>query len=212
MQDQKNVVDCYNKSAKDYAGHYFSEFDGKHLDRILLRAFAAENKDKGRLIDLGCGPGQATKFLSDCGVADIIGTDLSPKMVEVAKGLSPHIDFEVADMLELKYADDSLGSAVAFYAIVHFDAKQLAMVFNEIYRILKKGGEFLFSFHIGNETVHRDEFLGHEVNIDFYFLEVESVLKAVEEAGFHLIDVIKREPYADAEYPSKRAYIWAGKK
>lgn len=212
MQDQKNVVDCYDKAAKEYAEHYFGELGGKHLDRILLRAFAAENKDRGRLIDLGCGPGQTTKFLSGCGIDDIVGTDISPQMVEVAKGLSPNLDFEVADMLQLKYADESFGSAVAFYAIVHFDLAQILIAFKEIGRVLKKGGEFLFSFHAGSGTVHRDEFLGHEVNIDFYFLEIDAVTKALEEVGFHLIDVIKREPYADAEYPSKRAYIWAGKK
>jgi 2-polyprenyl-3-methyl-5-hydroxy-6-metoxy-1,4-benzoquinol methylase len=79
MQEQKNIIDCYNKTATNYAEKFIHELDNKHLDKILLKAFIAENNHKGKLIDLGCGPGQTTKFLFDNGHTNIIGTDLSSK-------------------------------------------------------------------------------------------------------------------------------------
>ena len=57
MQRQNNIVDCYNKTAKAYAAKFSNELSKKNLDRILLKAFAAENKANGKMIDLGCGPG-----------------------------------------------------------------------------------------------------------------------------------------------------------
>ena len=208
----KNVIDCYDKTAKNYAKKFLNELEHKHLDRILLKAFAEENKTKGKLIDFGCGPGQTTNFLFETGVNDLIGTDISPKMISEAKKINPAIKFEVADMLNLNYENSTFGSAIAFYAIVHFTMEQLLKAFMEINRILIPGGQFLFSFHVGTGTIHHDVFLDEKVNIDFYFFETEKVIDLLKNNGFAIIDVIERQPYKDVEYPSKRAYVWVSKK
>jgi ubiquinone/menaquinone biosynthesis C-methylase UbiE len=211
MQKQNQIIHCYDTTAGNYAVKFLNEFRNKHLDRILLQAFATENASRGRMIDLGCGPGQTTRFLFECGVKDILGTDLSSNMVEVAKGSHPSIAFEVADMLQLQYADGSVGSAIAFYSIVHFDYELVKVAFKEVFRILVSGGQFLFSFHVGSETIHLDSFLEKDVNIDFYFLEVEKINELLAEVGFEVIDCIQREPYKEVEHPSRRAYVWVKK-
>lgn len=211
MQDQKNIIDCYDKTAINYADKFIDELSHKHLDRILLKSFATENIDKGKLIDLGCGPGQTTKYLFDCGLTDILGVDISPKMVSVAKNINPQLNFEIADILNLKYKDKLFGSAIAFYSIVHFDYEQIKIAFNEIKRVLINKGQFLFSFHVGTYLVHLDNFLDHQVNIDFYALETNKITDLLTEAEFEIIDVIERQAYKDIEYPSKRAYIWTRK-
>ncbi|HYK45784.1 MAG TPA: methyltransferase domain-containing protein [Parafilimonas sp.] len=208
---QNDIIDCYNKTAKNYAEKYLNELSQKHLDQVLLKSFAAENASRGKMIDLGCGPGQTTKFLSDCGVQNIIGTDISPEMINVAISVNPQLSFEIADMLCLKYPDRYFGSAIAFYSIVHFTYEQLPLAFNEIKRVLANNGEFLFCFHIGNELVHLDNFLDKPVNIEFHFFEVNKITTLIKEAGFEIIDTIERQPYPNVEYPSKRAYIWVKK-
>lgn len=208
MQKQ-NIIDCYDKTAEKYASKYFNELENKHLDQILLRAFALQNKDKGKLIDYGCGPGQTTKFLFDNDCQNILGTDLATEMVKVATRLNPNIKFEQADLLHLQYADNSFGAAVAFYAIVHFDYEQLQQAFSEIKRVLKDSAEFLFSFHIGTEIVKVEQFLDERVDIDFYFFEPEKIIKQLNDLDFEIIDVVERYPYKNVEYESKRCYIWS---
>jgi ubiquinone/menaquinone biosynthesis C-methylase UbiE len=176
----------------------------------LLKQFSEENKS-GKCIDFGCGPGQTTKFLFDYGIKDIVGTDISPGMISKAKELNPHINFEVADMLNLQYNDNTFSSAIAFYAIVHFSGEELKVAFNEINRVLRYDGQFLLAFHIGNEIKHADNFLDKNVSLDFYFFETEKIIRLLEETGFTIIDAIERFPYKDVEYPSKRAYIWVKK-
>jgi SAM-dependent methyltransferase len=209
MQEQKNIIECYDKTAKNYADKYIDELSKKHFDRMLLKSFASENSNKGKLIDLGCGPGQTTKYLSGCGLTDLVGVDISPAMVTVAKSIHPMLNFETADILNLKYPDKTFGSAIAFYSIVHFDYEQVKIAFKEIKRILADNGEFLFSFHVGDNVVHLDDFLDHQVNIDFYFFETNKITDLLTETGFEIIDAIERYPYKDVEYSSKRAYIWA---
>jgi ubiquinone/menaquinone biosynthesis C-methylase UbiE len=136
MQDISKIIDCYNKTADKYAEKFLTELNEKPLDRILLRAFADQNLKRGRLIDLGCGPGHTTRFIHDHGFVSVLGTDLASEMVRVAKANHPLITFEQADMLKLNYANASFGSAVAFYSIVNFDYEQIAKALNEISRIL----------------------------------------------------------------------------
>src|SRR6185503_1597167 len=207
----ENVRQCYDLTAAAYAAVLFNELSKKPLDRLLLNQFAAENKDKGKMIDLGCGPGQTTRFLADSGVTNIVGTDLSAGMIEKAKELSRGLQFQIADMLNLGFPDSSFGSAVAFYAIVHFTTAQLKAAFGEICRILKPNGQFLLSFHIGDQTLHRDEFFGEKVDVDFYFFKTEDVLEQLKQTGFKIISAIERFPYEGFEYPSKRAYLWVEK-
>lgn len=210
MQPQKNIIECYDRTAKNYADKFIDELSHKHLDQILLNAFASENREKGKLIDLGCGPGQTTKYLAACGWKDILGVDLSPGMIRVAKEINPQLNFETADMLKLLYADKTFAGAIAFYAIVHFDYEQIKIAFAEINRILADNGQFLFSFHIGDNSVHLDEFLDQQVNIDFNFFQPTRIIELLAATGFEIIDSLEREHYP-AEYPSKRAYIWAKK-
>lgn len=209
MSEEKDIIGCYNKTATSYAKKFMGELTHKHFDKLLLDAFALENAANGKFLDLGCGPGQTTQYLWSRDAVDIIGIDISPNMISVARSLNPQLHFEVADILSLPYAAGTFASAIAFYSIVHFGYEKLAPAFREIRRVLQANGHFLFSFHIGNDRVHMDVFLEEQVNIDFYFFEPARIIEILKETGFDIIDCIQRDPYQSVEYPSKRAYIWA---
>jgi SAM-dependent methyltransferase len=211
MQQQEKIVKTYNATAESYAATRIDELSKKHLDRLILNEFARLNKDNGTCADFGCGPGQATKFLFDAGVKDIIGIDISPGMVNVARRLFPYIKFETGDLLALPYEENYFSSAVAFYAIVHFDYDQIAKAFKEINRVLRKDGHFLFSFHVGDETVHFDKANDIDVDIDLHFFQTNRILELLRDSKFKIIDTIERFPYPDVEYATKRAYVWAEK-
>jgi ubiquinone/menaquinone biosynthesis C-methylase UbiE len=211
MQPREKIIKTYNATAESYAATRIDELSGKHLDRLLLNEFARLNKDKGTCADFGCGPGHTTKFLFDAGVKKIIGVDISPGMVKVARRTFPDINFEEGDLLELPHNANHFASAVAFYAIVHFDYDQIATAFKEISRVLRKGAHFLFSFHVGEETVHFDKANDIEIDIDLHFFKTDRILKLLSDNAFRIIDAVERLPYPDVEYATKRAYVWAEK-
>lgn len=211
-QSQETIIKCYNATADNYAATRSDELSKKHLDSLLLKEFASVNKDKGPCADFGCGPGQTTKFLYDHGIMDITGIDLSSGMIDAARGLFPEIKFETGDLLNVTYAPNYFGSAVAFYAIVHFNYDQVKIAFREINRVLKKGGQFLFSFHVGNDTVHFDKAGEVHVDIDLFLFPVEQVIALLQETGFKILDAVARRPYEDVEWATERAYIWTEKR
>ncbi|MDQ0108959.1 SAM-dependent methyltransferase [Chitinophaga terrae (ex Kim and Jung 2007)] len=212
MNSTDKILHCYNQVAEDYAIERWDELSTKRIDQLLLKEFASVNKDKEPCADFGCGPGQTTKFLYDNGLENIVGIDLSPAMVKVAQRLSPHIKFETGDLLNIAFPSGYLGSALAFYAIVHFNHDQVRTCFTEINRVLKTGGDFLFSYHAGDEVVHFDKAHDKEIDIDLFFFKTEDIVQLLKETGFKVIDAIERRPNEEMEYPTRRAYVWAEKR
>lgn len=211
MNSEERIIRTYNATAESYAAKRIDELTNKPLDRLLLKEFAKLNSDIGTCADFGCGPGQTTKFLFDSGVKDIIGVDISPGMLKVAREIFPNIKFEEGNLMDLPYKTEHFASAVAFYAVVHFNDEQIVKAFREVNRVLRRDANFLFSFHVGDEPVHFDNADGIDVDIDLHFFRTERIIESLRDNGFRIMDAIERLPYPDVEYPTRRAYVWAQK-
>lgn len=209
-QDLNKIEKTYDAVADKYAAAFTCEHDKKPKDREMLCRFITAIDGRGPVWDLGCGPGQTSRFLNDRGLA-VSGMDLSAAMVEQAKLCNPGIHFRKGDMLHLDFGDDSIAGAVAFYSIVHFSDEQVRTAFREIFRVLQPGGILLLAFHEGESTIHVDSFLETEVDVDFMFFTPGFILDSLETGGFVNIIIEEREPYPDIEYQSRRAYIFAEK-
>ncbi|HEX8492119.1 MAG TPA: class I SAM-dependent methyltransferase [Pyrinomonadaceae bacterium] len=207
----EDLQSSYDRVAADYSEHFRDEMLKKPFDRKMLDWLAEKVGATSIICDMGCGPGQAARYLSEQGVK-VCGVDLSAAMVERALELNPGIPFQQGDMLALtEVADDSYGGIAAFYSIIHVPRPMLAQALRELKRVLRPGGILLVTFHLGQEIIHRDEWWGKEVSLDFIFFEREEMKDYLTVAGFELEEVIERDPYPDVEYPSRRAYIFARK-
>jgi SAM-dependent methyltransferase len=200
----------YDRIAEEYAARFFGELAHKPLDRALLDAFAEEVRELGTVADIGCGPGQIGRYLHDRGLA-VIGIDLSPQMVALARALSPQMQFRQGSMLALDLEDGSLGGIVAFYSIIHIPPEHLPQALREFHRVLTTGGPALLSFHVGQERLHPEEMLGKPVTLEFQFYEPETLARELESAGFVVQARLVRQPYVPQEHPSQRGYLLARK-
>ncbi|HEV7376583.1 MAG TPA: class I SAM-dependent methyltransferase [Pyrinomonadaceae bacterium] len=207
----EDLQSSYDRVAEDYAEHFRDEVEKKPFDRKMLDWLAEKVGNLGVVCDMGCGPGQIARYLHDHG-AKVCGVDLSTAMIERALALNPGIPFEQGDMLGLsKIGDNSYGGIAAFYSIIHVPRPLVIQALQELRRVLRPAGVLLLTFHIGQEIIHRDEWWGKEVSLDFIFFETEEMKGFLQAAGFELQEVIERDPYPEVEYPSRRAYIFARK-
>ena len=206
-QNLKKVENLYDTVAKEYAETFSDEHEKKPKDQEILRRFSQDIGDRMPVWDFGCGPGQTAKYLKNLGV-EISGLDLSEKILEQARTIHPGIPFQKGNILELEFENDSISGVVAFYAIVHFTEEQVGIAFSELFRVLKPGGLFLFTYHIGEETIRVEEFLGKKIDMDFMFFTTDFIYSCLKKVGFKKIDIIEREPYPEVEYESRRAYVF----
>jgi SAM-dependent methyltransferase len=134
-----------------YTDHVAGALDDQPLDRAMLTAFAEMVGSAGSsVLDVGCGPGYVTAFVSSLGV-DIAGVDLSPTMVALARERHPRLMFEVGSMADLGRPDASVAGVIGWYSFIHIPPDQLAAVMCEIRRVLAPGGYLLLACH-GTET------------------------------------------------------------
>ena len=208
MPERAKYQASYDAVADEYVRRISDELRHKPLDRALLDRFANRVRKRGPVGDLGCGPGHVARYLKERGV-DIVGYDLSTRMVEAARRLNPEIKFHPADMTALDHADESWAGLVAFYSIIHIPPSEIAPTLRLFRRILQPGGILFLAFHIGDEAMHLDDWWEHKVNIDFFFFRPEQMARDLQAAGFEIEEIIEREPYPDVEHQSRRAYIFA---
>jgi len=207
-QKRTSYQTSYDLVADEYVRRIFDELQHKPLDRQLLDRFAASVRDVGTACDIGCGPGHVARYLRQQSV-QVCGVDLSPAMVEQARRLVPDVDFRQGDMLSLDALDGAWAGIAAFYSIIHISRGDMARALTELRRVLRPGGIMLLAFHIGDDTIHLDEWWGQRVCVDFFFYRTGEIAGYLREAGFDIEEIIEREPYPDVEHQSRRAYIFA---
>jgi SAM-dependent methyltransferase len=207
----RSVRESYDRLADEYARRIFDELQHKPLDRELLDRFAADVAGRGEVCDMGCGPGHVARYLRDAG-ATVFGLDLSPRMLEQARQLSPDISFREGNMMALDLQDGTLVGICAFYAIVNIPKESLLFVFREVERVLQPGGLLLLAFHTGDETLREDELWGKKISMDFFLFQPLEIRQYLQAAGLVVEEIIERDPYPpEVEYQSRRAYIFARK-
>jgi SAM-dependent methyltransferase len=204
----KDYQTSYDLVADEYVRRIFEELQHKPLDRQLLDRFAAGMREVGPACDMGCGPGHVAHYLHEHGV-EVCGIDLSPTMVERARSLVPGVEFRPGDMMALDAPDGAWAGIAAFYSIIHIPREDMPRALGELRRVLRPGGILLLAFHIGDDTIHLDEWWGQKVCVDFFFFRSDEVAGYLRAAGFEIEEIIEREPYPGIEHQSRRSYIFA---
>lgn len=199
----------YDAVADAYAREIYDELRDKPFDRAQLDRLAAAVGSRGVICDLGCGPGQIARYLADRG-ASVVGVDLSDGMLAQARRLNPDVVFQQGDMRALTTVRDGAWAGIAaFYSIIHIPRAQLTAALTELRRVLQPGGLLLLAFHLGQGELHLDTWWDRPVNAEFIYFQTAEMRQALEAAGFAILEAQEREPYADVEHPSRRAYILA---
>ena len=104
-----------------------------------------------KILDVGCGTGRHAISLATKGYKNIIGIDLSPSMISVAKKVAQEksvpVDFSVCDARELPFEDEfdaALCLCEGAFGLLENDTENYK-VLKAVHRSLKKGGIFILT-------------------------------------------------------------------
>ncbi|MDR0605508.1 MAG: class I SAM-dependent methyltransferase [Bacteroidales bacterium] len=137
-----------NDSVVNYYDNLTSKAGLLKSEGIIIKKYI---KYQDKILDLGCGAGRTTIGLYHHGFKNIIGVDISEKMIERARINTANLDlpiiFNVSDALSLYFGDK-------YFKCVFFSFNGLMLIpfkknrnkaVTEIYRILDNSGYFIFS-------------------------------------------------------------------
>jgi ubiquinone/menaquinone biosynthesis C-methylase UbiE len=190
-----------------------------------------------RVLDLGCGDGQAAVALTLRG-ATTIAVDASVRMLDRARTLADNaavrVEWHQGDVADLAFIRaESIDLVFSAYSLG--EVGDLHRVFRQVHRVLKNRGTFVFSYEhpiglcVGREPpdtpstpispiVRRSYFNDDPVTVDrngepirLHVRTVSEVFRALSRGGFR-VEVLAepRPPGADALVP--HTIIWRGRK
>ncbi|MDP3148814.1 MAG: methyltransferase domain-containing protein [Ignavibacteria bacterium] len=155
-------------------------------------------------VDLGCGRGndviRMAQEVGEHGLA--YGLDISDGMIEKAKKNAAKLDvsnvqFIKSELESLKLPSNITNLVISNCTINHASDKKA--VWNEIYRILKKGGRFVVSDIYSLDDVP-DEYKNDPVAVSECWagsIKKDEYLKIIAEAGFIDVDILEEsQPYS----------------
>ncbi len=142
MRDQyATIAPLYDRMAADHG------IQGMYRDfrRALLQAAREYRVALRTLVDLACGTGNSTIPWTRRRGLTVIGVDLSPAMLRVARKKSSAVRWYRRDITRLRLAERADAVTCHFDALNHLlAARDLRRVFVNVARILRPGGLFVF--------------------------------------------------------------------
>jgi len=147
--------------------------------------------DPKSVLELAAGTGIVTRALRDELAHDcqLVGTDLNPPMLEVAREKfqpDEFVRFEQADATALQYANDSFDYVICQFGVMFFPDKKASHT--DVLRVLKPGGTYLFTLW---DSFEENTFAGliHETIARFFPDDPPGFYKVPY--GYHETDEIK---------------------
>ncbi|MBZ0300685.1 MAG: class I SAM-dependent methyltransferase [Anaerolineae bacterium] len=199
MDDTPVALDSYEAMAERYAEAVRTKPYNAHLERPALRALLPEVRGF-RILDAGCGAGINLPWLLEQGAREVVGVDVSPRMLALARqeAPSPQVALHVADLgRPLDFLVDASFDGVFSSLVVHYIRDQAAL-FAEFARLLRPGGFFVFSTHhpYADHQWHGGSYFetrlvtdewrmaGEPMTVSYYRRPLSAVTGALAGAGF----------------------------
>jgi SAM-dependent methyltransferase len=130
---------AHDRIAGSYAEH-FAPLTTHALKQLLDAAGIAAG---WRVLDVATGPGIAAASAHARG-ADVLGVDVSPAMVALARHTHPGIVFRMAEVTALPFSGGAFDAVVCNFGLGHFPEPEVAV--SECVRVLAPGGSLAFSW------------------------------------------------------------------
>lgn len=139
-------------SYTDQADTYLNHWDLKRY-RVppLLEELIASLPKKTPILDLGCGPGQDSRYLRRL-QCRVVGIDGAWPFLHHARGRSKGLPLVMADFVFLPFHPKSFGAVWAAASLIHLPKQDAKRIFRVLTNLLGKGGKLGATFIHGKRS------------------------------------------------------------
>lgn len=138
MNKSKIAVDIFNKRAKEYQNKfmdvslYHDSFD------IFCNSVQTKNAE---VLEIACGPGNISKYLLQKRPDfKILGTDLAPNMIDLAKANNPQAEFQLMDGRDIVKLDKKYDAIMCGFCLPYLSKEEAIKFISDASKILKQKG------------------------------------------------------------------------
>lgn len=133
------------------AGLYEQKFMSVSLYDHTYDSFLETLPENASVLDIGCGPGNISKFLLDNKPdLNLLGIDMAPGMIALARKNNPRGNFEVMDCKNIKNISLEFNGIISGFVIPYVSHAEMGQFIKDASGLLKNSGNFYVSFVDGN--------------------------------------------------------------
>lgn len=156
MNESERIKKAYKKRKSQQKYKLYSYFNKGNLymaqerERVildLLRKYNFSKLSDKKILDIGCGTGGVLRDFIKYGAKSnhLYSIDLLEDRIEIAKDISPNINFKCGDASNLPYKDEFFDIVLQFTVFTSVLKKEIKKdIAKEMLRVLKKEGIILW--------------------------------------------------------------------
>ncbi len=170
------VATSYGARAQEYADRLGTVEAVAEADLTLVQGWARHVG--GPIIDVGCGPGHWTHYVSGLGI-DARGIDPVVELVDLARASHPAHDFRIGHAEDTGAGDGSIGGVLAWYSLIHAEPEWIGAALVEFRRILRPRGGLAVGFFEGPSLARFEHAIAPA-----WFWPMDLLVEEITAAGF----------------------------
>ncbi|HZR15814.1 MAG TPA: class I SAM-dependent methyltransferase [Verrucomicrobiae bacterium] len=179
-------VNAFDKLADLYRQKYMdlTQYDGSYRKFCeLLRP------GRARVLDAACGPGNVSRYLmAQRPDLDLLGVDLAPRMVELAREAVPNAKFAVHDCRHLAELQRRFDGIICAFGLPYLLPEEATDFVGQAANVLHPGGILYLSTMLGTseESGLQRSSTGDEFYVNYH--GEDQIIRAVENSGLKLVE------------------------
>jgi ubiquinone/menaquinone biosynthesis C-methylase UbiE len=186
-----------------HAASIFNELANKYQDRFMHFDLYNDTfdlfcesipKPNAEILELACGPGNITKYLlKKRPDFNILGTDLAPNMIELAKGNNPSATFQIMDCREVSAIGKKYDGVMIGFCLPYLDKEETEKLITDTSKILNNEGIVYLSTMEApySKSGPEKSSSGDEIYMHYYM--AEDLISMLESNDFEIISLQRKD-------------------
>ena len=190
MEKYKETFETWNKVAKLYEDKFlnldlYNDTYNKFCELLL--------KKNPSILEIGCGPGNITKYLlAKRPDFQILGTDISPNMIELAKVNCPSAKFKVIDSREIENIKNKFDAIVCGFCLPYLSELDVDKFIIDCKNLLNENGIIYLSFVEGEKDKSGYQSASSGDRTYFYYHNLENLANQLKLNNFEKQNLIRK--------------------
>jgi len=195
MDKTSVAVNVFDKRAKEYE----DKFMDVSLYHDTFNTFCSYLPEKANVLELACGPGNITQYLLRQRLdLQILATDLSPRMLELARKNNPAAVFRLLDCRDIGQLEPIYDAIMCGFCLPYLSKEQSIELIHDAGTILRENGVLYLSTMEDDYSKSSLQRSSQGDELFMHFHEADYLVKALVENRFKVLD-LQRKNYEGAD-------------
>ncbi|MEV4886362.1 class I SAM-dependent methyltransferase [Chitinophaga ginsengisegetis] len=196
MDKLQMAINVFNKRAVQYQ----DKFMDVALYRDSFDLFCNSiPKQRAAVLEIACGPGNITRYLLEKRPGfHLLGIDLAPNMLELARSNNPQAEFMLMDGRDILRLNKLFDGIMCGFCLPYLSREEAVKMIGDAARLLLPGGIFYISTMEDDYARSGFQRSGASDELYMYYHQADYLVNALNANGFKIMDIQRKQyPAAD---------------